>query len=556
MKSILLSVLILLAGLVAANGQSSMSSQPDKQTVKQLAATCKVWGLLKYYHPAFSSGGLNCDSFLVHGLITGSKAKGQKEFEALLLKKIQSLQQGSFTKNNQPVDSLKTFINWNWITTEVQHKQLRDLLQSLRSFSPDSVATVSFKTRSGISLDWPRFIEKTYDSLQYPDEAHRYLALFRAWNIIQYYFPYKNLMDKHWDEVLLQFIPRFAAAKDTVQYHLACKELMKYLDDGHSFASSRVINTHFGRRTVPFELSYVEGKFAIANVLNDSLFKLSGLQLGDVIVAIGDQKIEDRKQYLAKYFGGSNRRAIDGKEIADRIFVSNDSISMVTISRQGKQMKIPVTRYGLNIIFSKPASVPVWSFPEPSIAYVHMGRLTNPDTLKHLFAAVANTKGLILDFRHYPNFMVMYPFLSHLYETNKPFAKFLVPLKNKPGYFRDSYEGFMFQDKQDKLYTGKIILLVNERSGSLGEFFPMALQVLDRTVTIGSQTWGGDGNQIGVVLPAGINIGFSGLGIFYPDGGVCQRKGIRVDRIVYPTIKGLREGRDELLEYAINYLRR
>jgi C-terminal processing protease CtpA/Prc len=48
---------------------------------------------------------------------------------------------------------------------------------------------------------------------------------------------------------------------------------------------------------------------------------------------------------------------------------------------------------------------------------------------------------------------------------------------------------------------------------------------------------------------------FTGLGVYYPDGRPTQRIGIVPDIEVRPTLAGLRAGRDEVLERALEYLR-
>jgi hypothetical protein len=45
-----------------------------------------------------------------------------------------------------------------------------------------------------------------------------------------------------------------------------------------------------------------------------------------------------------------------------------------------------------------------------------------------------------------------------------------------------------------------------------------------------------------------------GLAIFYPDGTPTQRVGIRVDVLVRPTIRGIAERRDEVIEAAIRQI--
>lgn len=60
--------------------------------------------------------------------------------------------------------------------------------------------------------------ENPYESMHYPDAGFSLLALFRYWNTIQYYFPYRNLIDRNWNDVLLEFIPEFLNAPDEIHY--------------------------------------------------------------------------------------------------------------------------------------------------------------------------------------------------------------------------------------------------------------------------------------------------------------------------------------------------
>ena len=48
----------------------------------------------------------------------------------------------------------------------------------------------------------------------------------------------------------------------------------------------------------------------------------------------------------------------------------------------------------------------------------------------------------------------------------------------------------------------------------------------------------------------------SGFDIFYPDKEATQRIGVQPDIYIDPTIEGIREGRDELIEKAIKLLKK
>lgn len=83
----------------------------------------------------------------------------------------------------------------------------------------------------------------------------------------------------------------------------------------------------------------------------------------------------------------------------------------------------------------------------------------------------------------------------------------------------------------------------------------MGLRTAPRATVIGSTTAAADGNVSKIVLPGGIDTMISGIGVYYPDGKETQRIGIIPDMEIKPTIKGIREGRDELLEKAISIIK-
>ena len=84
----------------------------------------------------------------------------------------------------------------------------------------------------------------------------------------------------------------------------------------------------------------------------------------------------------------------------------------------------------------------------------------------------------------------------------------------------------------------------------------MAFRTGWNTTVIGSQTARALGRiSTSINLPGGIKTWFSGLGIYYSDDRETQRIGIVPDIEVKPTIKGILERRDELLEKAIEIIR-
>jgi C-terminal processing protease CtpA/Prc len=93
--------------------------------------------------------------------------------------------------------------------------------------------------------------------------------------------------------------------------------------------------------------------------------------------------------------------------------------------------------------------------------------------------------------------------------------------------------------------------LVNEISQSQAEYTTMAFQAGDNATIVGSTTAGADGNVSAIFLPGGLRTMISGIGVYDPDGTETQRIGIVPDVEVKPTIEGIKDGRDEVMEKAI-----
>jgi C-terminal processing protease CtpA/Prc len=97
---------------------------------------------------------------------------------------------------------------------------------------------------------------------------------------------------------------------------------------------------------------------------------------------------------------------------------------------------------------------------------------------------------------------------------------------------------------------------MDERTISQAEHTGLFFEAANKTVFIGSPTMGANGDVTTVVLPGGIVVRFTGHDVRYPDGRQLQRVGLQPLVRVRPTVAGLRAGRDEVLEKALEFLRR
>ena len=103
-------------------------------------------------------------------------------------------------------------------------------------------------------------------------------------------------------------------------------------------------------------------------------------------------------------------------------------------------------------------------------------------------------------------------------------------------------------------YQGKVVILMDEGSQSQSEFAIMALRQAPNATVVGSPSIGADGNVVKVSLPGRVIFGMSSLGVYTPEGGQTQRCGLKPDIECYPTLDGIKAGKDELIEKAIEVI--
>jgi C-terminal processing protease CtpA/Prc len=169
--------------------------------------------------------------------------------------------------------------------------------------------------------------------------------------------------------------------------------------------------------------------------------------------------------------------------------------------------------------------------------------------LASYITAASGTKGLVVDIRNYPAEFVALALAGMLVTQETPFATFMQADLVNPGVF--SWGASSAVKPASPHYAGKVIVLVDEVTQSQAEYTAMALRAVPGALVVGSTTAGADGNLSMIALPAGLRAAISGIGVFYPDRRATQRVGILPDIRISPSAKGLRAGRDEVLEAGI-----
>jgi hypothetical protein len=124
-----------------------------------------------------------------------------------------------------------------------------------------------------------------YAALTFPDSGYQLLGLYRFWNVIEYWFPYRDLLDEDWGKILTEFIPRIALAKDKNAYELETIALIARVADTHAnlWSASPELRPPAGACQLPVITRFIENQAVVAGYSNTSTGPATGLQIGDVI---------------------------------------------------------------------------------------------------------------------------------------------------------------------------------------------------------------------------------------------------------------------------------
>lgn len=529
--------------------------------VDNLTVLGKVWGFVKYHHPALDDSApdvFNIDYELFE-LFAKVVDASQEERNKVLVDWIRYL--GNFKAVpdeyskvlNTSIPAANTDFTW-LADTEELGKDLSGLLIELQfaERTDNRYATIIGKQPKDYFSG-----EEVYEDVTNYDYGYGLLSLFRFWNVIEYYYPYKQLIGRDWDDVLREYIVRFSQP-DGGEIRLEEARMTTEIHDSHTGLNCDFL---WGEYRLPVSFVFAQGKLVVLfnHILSTDGIINTGveeLRQGDEVISVNGQGADHFVELAIRYHSDSNgsrmlrtaafiAACVDAPSATVRVKRGNETLDIqCTASKELPPYSSDTFHYDIG-----PYN---YGLINEEIGYIYFGEF-NPWLAGRVLRDFENTKGVIIDLRRYPNYFLA-PFITDfLYPEPTECALFQKPYDNSPGYFYE--EETILGGGAKNTYKGNIIILVNEYTQSSGEYMAMLAQVYNKCVTVGSQTAGTNGNSGSLKLPNGREMWLTLHGAYYADGSGMQRTGVRIDHYVHPTIEGIAAGRDELLDYALNLLK-
>ena len=544
----------LAVALVAATVPAMAQSSPalSAAQVDHLVLLGKVWGFAKYHHPAVTTGKYDWDAKLLEALPTVLRAGDRAAASSAMESWLAAVDVPTCSPCAVPPTDPHLNADVAWIRDRRSIGSLSDLLQRIYTNRRADAAQhyVSFV----VGVGNPVFRnEKEYtDSM--PSAELRLLAAYRFWSIVEYWFPYRDLLEEKWDEVLREFVPRIWGAATRDDYRLQMMAFIARAKDTHANLWNGLdVRPPRGTHALPVVLRFIENRFVVTGFANDTLAPTTGLQVGDVILRIDAATVDSLATAWRPYYAASNDAA-RMRDIARSLTRGPAGPVQLTVQRGREMMTIRAERVDLRRLNPRLASVndrpgDVFQRLTSEVAYLKLSGVSRADAAKYVEQA-SGAQVLVIDIRNYPREFMVFDLGRRLVDKPTEFARFTVGQAANPGAF--TFTPSLQLTPMEPRFTGKVVILVDESSQSQAEYTSMAFRVAPGAIVVGSTTAAADGNVSPIVLPGGLRTMISGIGVFYPDKRPTQRVGIIPDVVVRPSVEGIRAGRDEVLETGVS----
>ena len=180
-------ILLLILSIFSFHSSTAQQTIPE---VEKLVSLGKVYGFLKYYHPEVGKGNYDWDKEFIKYLPKILHSSDKESLSLIYIDWIASL--GNIEACIK-CDSKEHYFDKNFDLSWTQDTTLfnNSLTSKLKFIEKNRIQEENFYVSTEPVGQIKVTNEPVYKDFEYPIEEYRLLGLFKYWNIIEYFYPYK-----------------------------------------------------------------------------------------------------------------------------------------------------------------------------------------------------------------------------------------------------------------------------------------------------------------------------------------------------------------------------
>ncbi|HEX6084219.1 MAG TPA: S41 family peptidase [Thermoanaerobaculia bacterium] len=543
--------------------------------LENLIAFTRLLGVVRHFHPSDEAAAADWDAIAVNGVDVVEPAKNAAELASRLSDvflpvapsvRIFPTAKPQQTAAAKPAEAT-TVVAW-------EHKGLgtkdrRSLYTSERvrrglgeagAPFPDPLQPLRIDLGGGVSASVPLAVfadaahtlprparePAAYGKALYSgnDRATRIATVALSWNVLQHFYPYFDVVEVDWPAELKTALRAAASDADETAFLRTMRRMMASIDDGHGGVSL------MGAQRAMLPLLW--------RTVGDTLVVIAvdgaeGVSVGDEVVAVDGKPVLQALREAESFISGATpqwRRWIALRDIAAG---APGTKSVLTIRDAGGTTRTATLTRAVRAEPVREKRPETIAELKPGIWYVDLDRAKDTD-FEAALPKLSAARGIVFDLRGYPR--TSSKPLQYMIDTLSQSARWIIPIVRRPdreGLEWNVRERWQLEPLQPRL-PKNLAFVTDGRAISYAESWMGIVEAYKLAEIVGETTAGTNGNVNILQLPGGYRVVFTGMKVLKHDGSRHHGVGIAPTVPVTPTVAGIRAGRDEQLEKAVEIL--
>ncbi len=575
---------------------SFLGCQNESKKIENMVTFAKVYGYVKYFHPSDEASQIDWEKFSIYGASQIDQCRTKEDIVNTLNRLFKPIAPSiTFAEDKTILDTdLKDIIPENkeqYAPVYWQHVGVSIGMDSKRSpyaswrinrdsamgirqlfeYEPELGESVIKQVGDGIycripivlygnnESTFPRADETRLEELKeklkdtnnakVEDPYLRLGNMVNVFNVFQHFYPYFDVVEVDWEAEFKNAIEQSYIDTSKFDHLVTLRKFTATLQDGHISVSNKSLTKDYAP-SIAWE--WIENKLVVTKVAE----YYDSIHVGDIVTHIDGKSSEEHFEETYSRISAATDGWLRYKARTQSLIGQEGSELNVVI--EGKEHKLKRTAKPSYWLQKARFEKDVYKEIEPDIWYLNLDQIAM-DTINKLLPQLEECKSIICDLRGYPK--GNHGFIRHLLAIDDTTSawmqrpKIVYPDQNKVvGHYKSNWIGSMTA-KKPYLGDKNVVFITNGRAISYAESYMGYIEGYKLATIVGQPTAGTNGNVNLFSLPGGYKISWTGMKVVKHDGTQHHGIGVLPNIYVEKTIQGVKEGRDELLEKALEVAR-